>query len=60
MTPRFLKKKKKKKFLGCKTRKRLSKRFTSQKGREITYNYKFSKVNIFGALESGRSLSRAG
>jgi len=48
-------------FLGCKTGKKLFKRFTYQRGREIIY--KFSKVITLrkgrsGVSESGRSLCK--
>ena len=33
-------------FLGFKTGRRLLERFTSQRGRERTYSYKFSKLNV--------------
>ena len=48
MAPRSLRKT----FMGCKTGKRFLKRFTSPKGRERIFNYKFSEVK---SLSNGRS-----
>ena len=47
----------KKTFMGCKTGKRLLKRFTSSKGRERIFNYKFSEVKSLSNGRSGRNSS---
>ena len=50
-------------FLGCKTGKRILKRFTPKRGRDGIHSYRFSKVNAskiwqVRGLESGRNLGK--